>query len=180
MWIQLLLWKPRLRVELVFHMVNAGCGVRSAMRKAENVWGGAFRSSPGVLLLPVTDGSNCAETHSSWALIALIIYAVCCTACFYPKCSAVQWVHTFSLWVVQVDYGNSSYTKITGGIHKKNVPLFHIESSEREKEMMISGCHVWGDIGLIKHFLPASLHPKGELLARYCRLDSVVWDIWEN
>lgn len=67
--------------------------------------------------------------------------------------------------VVQVDYGNSSYTKLTGGIHKKNFPLFHIKSSEREKKMMIIGCHVWADIGLIKHFHPASLHPKGELLA---------------
>lgn len=45
------------------------------MRKAENALGGVFHSSPGVSLLPVTDGSSRAATHVSRALI---IYAVCC------------------------------------------------------------------------------------------------------
>ena len=44
------------------------------MGKAENALGGVFHRSPGASLLPVTDGSNCAETHVSQALI---IYAVC-------------------------------------------------------------------------------------------------------
>lgn len=55
-------------------MVNPACVVTTTMSEAENAVGGALRSNPGVLL-PATDGSNCAETHVSRALI---IYAVCC------------------------------------------------------------------------------------------------------
>lgn len=52
--------------------------------EAENALGGAFRSSPGVLLLPTTDGCSCAETHFSRVLI---IYAVCCMLLTKVPCS---------------------------------------------------------------------------------------------
>lgn len=49
--------------------------------------GGAFGSSPGEPLLPATDGSNCAETQASRALI---IYAVCCMLLSKVPCSTVS------------------------------------------------------------------------------------------
>ena len=74
----------------VVPMVNPACVVTIAVSKTENALGGAFRSSPGVLLLPATDGSNCAETHISWVFSALIIYAVCCTLLSKVPCSTVS------------------------------------------------------------------------------------------
>lgn len=59
----------------------------TTMSEAENALGGAFCKSPGVLLLPATDGSNCAETHVSGALI---IYAVCCMLLSKVPCSTVS------------------------------------------------------------------------------------------
>ena len=76
-------------MELVIPMVNPACVVTTAVSEAENALGRAFRSSPGVLLLPATDGSNCAETHFSWVLSALIIYAVCCMLLSKVPCSTV-------------------------------------------------------------------------------------------
>lgn len=68
-------------------LVHPACVVTTTMRKAENALGGVFRSSPGALLLPATDGSNCAETHVSQALI---IYAVCCMLLSKVPCGAVS------------------------------------------------------------------------------------------
>lgn len=50
-------------MELVILMVNPACFGTTAMSEAENALGGVLCSSPGVLLLPATDGSNSAETH---------------------------------------------------------------------------------------------------------------------
>lgn len=68
-------------------LVHQACVVTTTMRKAGNALGGVFRSSPGALLLPATDGSNCAETHVSQALI---IYAVCCMLLSKVPCGAVS------------------------------------------------------------------------------------------
>lgn len=76
-----------LREEPVVPVVNSTCVVPATVRGAENAMGGAYRSSPGALLLPATDGSNCAETHVSQALI---MYAVCCMLLSRVPCGAVS------------------------------------------------------------------------------------------
>lgn len=68
-------------------VVNSTCVVPATVRGAENAMGGAYRSGPGALLLPATDGSNCAETHVSQALIT---YAVCCMLLSRVPCGAVS------------------------------------------------------------------------------------------
>lgn len=76
-----------LREEPVVPVVNLTCVVPATVRGAENAMGGAYRSGPGALLLPATDGSNCAETHVSQALI---MYAVCCMLLSRVPCGAVS------------------------------------------------------------------------------------------
>lgn len=68
-------------------VVNSTCVVPATVRGAENAMGGAYRSGPGALLLPATDGSNCAETHVSQALI---MYAVCCMLLSRVPCGSVS------------------------------------------------------------------------------------------
>lgn len=70
-------------MKVVIPMVNTAC-VTTSMSETENALGGELRSSPGVLLLPVTAGSNCAETYFYRALIK---YAVCCTLLSEVPCS---------------------------------------------------------------------------------------------
>lgn len=72
-------------------VVNSTCVVPATVRGAENAMGGAYRSGPGAPLLPATDGSNCAETHVSQALI---MYAVCCMLLSRVPCGAVS-AYTF-------------------------------------------------------------------------------------
>lgn len=72
-------------------VVNSTCVVPATVRGAENAMGGVYRSSPRalllLLLLPATDGSNCAGTHVSQALI---MYAVCCMLLSRVPCGAVS------------------------------------------------------------------------------------------
>lgn len=69
-------------------MVNPACVGAFTVRKAENTLGGTFHSSPGALLLLLaTDGTNCAETNISQALI---IYSVCSMLLSKVPCSAVS------------------------------------------------------------------------------------------
>lgn len=59
--------------------------VRTAMSEAENVWGGALHSFPVVVvLLPVTDGSNCADTFLSGAQW---IHNICCLLHAFIRCA---------------------------------------------------------------------------------------------
>lgn len=78
-------WESPGREELVLPLLTA-----SWKQKMPRV----FRISPGVPLLPETDGSSSAETRLSGTHSAF-------APCFYPEYHVVQWVHTFSVWGIQ-------------------------------------------------------------------------------
>lgn len=94
-------------------MVNSACVFRTAMSEAENVLGGTFRSSPGVLVLPVTDG-NCADTFLSGAQrthnICRLLHAFIQSAPQYSEC-----IHSQFEWFRR-DYENSSQTPIPSSV----------------------------------------------------------------
>lgn len=134
--------------EPVIPMVNPACVVATTLRKAENALGGAFLGIPGALLLPATDGSNCAEAHVSQALI---IYAVCCMLLSKVPCSAAS-ACIFSV----------SGTRGTMQFHHKPTALAVFVSSTVNPLSLCTGagrsmvqkpCQVGGDFGLIKCFL---------------------------
>lgn len=135
-------------VELVIPMVNPACVVTTTMSKAENVLGGALRSSPGGWLLPATDGSNCAEMHVSRALI---IYAVCCVLLSKVPCSAVSAYCIFSrtgpmggtMWI---------HHKLKGLVVFVGTMNLLSLSSNAGRSMVQKTCHVGGDIELISIF----------------------------